>query len=315
MATKRRRAESWDDSPTSPVRSDIWFEDGNIIVQAEDTQFRVYKGPLCKSSEVLKTAVDNMGDSKGVDGCPLLFLSDSPTDLGHVFRALFDPWSNPDSVPLPFEVVAAFLRLGRKYDMKPMYSRALARVTSVFPTSVEEFTACVPTKLFVFADPPNAQRLEIVVDTILLARELTLPSLLPSALWYASVNLEAFANRRATSLSEIDRQGIILGGNGARSAYAEYLFDWLDESAVPSPNCIAPKSCCARKMKYSLKLWRPPGSKVRLSWHASAEKGLCTPCITLGKKHHSEGRKRFWKELPSFFNLPSWDELLALAVE
>ena len=75
-----------------PVRSDIWFADGNIIVQAESTQFRVYKGTLCMSSEIFKTAIASMDENRTVDGCPLLYLSDLSVDITYLFRAIFDRW-------------------------------------------------------------------------------------------------------------------------------------------------------------------------------------------------------------------------------
>jgi hypothetical protein len=68
---------------------DIWFADGDIVIQAENTQFRVYKGTLCNASEVLKEAVENIGDSKGMKGFPLLCLSDSSVDVAYVFKTSF----------------------------------------------------------------------------------------------------------------------------------------------------------------------------------------------------------------------------------
>jgi hypothetical protein len=95
--TKRKRTEGEPDGSdaTDPVRSDIWFDDGNIIVQAHNMQFRVYKGVLCNRSEVLMAAIEDIVDSKGVEGCPLLLLSDSSVDVAYVFRAIFDRWYVP----------------------------------------------------------------------------------------------------------------------------------------------------------------------------------------------------------------------------
>jgi hypothetical protein len=92
-ATHKRQRTEWESSDAAePVRSDIWFDDENLIVQAENTQFRVYKGTLCGSSDILKVAIDNMGDSKGVEGCPLVFLSDSAVEVAYLLRAIFYRW-------------------------------------------------------------------------------------------------------------------------------------------------------------------------------------------------------------------------------
>jgi hypothetical protein len=92
--TKRQRTEceSSESDGAEPVRSDIWFADGNIVIQAENMQFRVYKGTLCNASEVLKEAVENIGDSNGVKGLPLLCLSDSSVDVAYVFKTIFYRW-------------------------------------------------------------------------------------------------------------------------------------------------------------------------------------------------------------------------------
>ncbi|KAF8145623.1 hypothetical protein K438DRAFT_1425906, partial [Mycena galopus ATCC 62051] len=33
---------------------DLWFEDGNIVIQAGNSQFRVYRGVLAKRSSVFQ---------------------------------------------------------------------------------------------------------------------------------------------------------------------------------------------------------------------------------------------------------------------
>ncbi|KAJ7679607.1 hypothetical protein B0H17DRAFT_944046 [Mycena rosella] len=137
--TKRKRTGCESSEAGEPVRSDIWFDYGNLVVQAENLQFRVYKGTPCSSSEVLRAAIYNVGDSKGVEGCPLVFLSDSSVEVAYLFRVIFYRWSYPDDEPLPFDVIAAFLRLGRKYDIKPLYTKAMSRLTVVFPSSVDEY--------------------------------------------------------------------------------------------------------------------------------------------------------------------------------
>jgi uncharacterized OsmC-like protein len=72
--------------------SEMWFDDGTIIIQAEDTQFRVYKGTLCRVSSVLREQVESMEALKDKNKCPILRLVDSATDVAHVLRAIFDRW-------------------------------------------------------------------------------------------------------------------------------------------------------------------------------------------------------------------------------
>ncbi|KAJ6471089.1 hypothetical protein C8R47DRAFT_1147835 [Mycena vitilis] len=304
MKTRRQDGSDSDLEPIEPFQSDIWFEDGNIILQAENTQFRVYKGTLRSSSEVLKIAIDNMEDSKGLDGCPVLYLHDSPVDLGFVLRNIFYRWSYPDNAPWPFGVVAAFLRLGRKYELHAAYDSARARLTTVFPSSLETYTTATCTKHIACTT-----RKDIVRDTIVLCRELDLLEPVPIAFWYFSMCGMQSPGIGMGRIPQVDQDMILEALTPLRTAHANYLFQWLDKK-IASPDCAKPDICPQTKLEYSVKLWKPPGIMPYFSWPKDAGKGLCSPCVALAKKHHSEGAKRLWKELPSFFGMPPWEELL-----
>lgn len=80
------------DTNTTPKRSAPWYDDGNIVLEAELTQFRVYRGILCESSEVFKDLFSVPQPPSAevlVDGCPVVHLSDSADDLQHVLKALY----------------------------------------------------------------------------------------------------------------------------------------------------------------------------------------------------------------------------------
>ncbi|KAJ7758318.1 hypothetical protein B0H16DRAFT_1535796 [Mycena metata] len=287
---------------------DKYHKPGEIIPKAqliqrsdmtEDTQFRIYKGSLSRISTVFKTNIENIATTKGVDETPVLHLSDSANEVAHLFRAIFDRWSYPEADPLPFDVIAAFLRLGLKYKIQPFFDSALSRLRVAFPASLEEYIdQGTRTKHIVFNDPKNVQRGEIIVDTILLARELRLLALLPSAFWFAATHLEFLTHNHTRGISDTDRNIIMSAIKPLRVAHANYLFGWLDHETVP------------RKVQYSLALWKPPGLSPVFHWRAVAGQGLCKPCTAVGRKYHDEGAKRLWDELPSFFGLSPWGELL-----
>jgi hypothetical protein len=203
------------------------------------------------------------------------------------------------------------MRLGLKYEIPPLYDSALHRLLSSFPFSVEKYTAetTILTKLILFNDPQDGRRRrEIVIDTILLARELDLPFLLPAAFWFAATNIDSLVEPNTPSISKADRNAILSAAKPLCMAYANYVLGWLDEEL---PDCSKPVTCRHAKAEYSLKVWKPPGPSLVLYWLSSSSKGLCRSCIAAGKKHFSEGVTRLWNELPSFFKLPSWEELLA----
>jgi hypothetical protein len=178
-----------------------------------------------------------------------------------------------------------------------------------FPSSVEKYTSNIMDQHVLFNDPQDGDRRgEIAIDTIVLARELDLPFLLPAALWFSSTHLATWTHKNIRSLTDADRNTIISATPPLRVAFADYLYGWLDETLIRSADCT---TCRHVKLLYSLKLWKPPGGKLTFNWRLGAAESLCRRCVDVGRQHHSEGAKRLWKELPSFFGLSPWEELLA----
>lgn len=77
------------------VEADLWFNDGNIIVVADDTPFKVYRGLLSQRSEVLRDILSipqppTPNASELMDGIPILHVSDTWKDLSYVLSALYN---------------------------------------------------------------------------------------------------------------------------------------------------------------------------------------------------------------------------------
>ncbi len=88
-----------DDAPhnDSELQRDtgFWFEDGNVVVVAQQTAYRVHRGVLSRHSETfsglftLPRPVDGASDEK-VEGCPGVRVTDSSHDFKHLLHALYD---------------------------------------------------------------------------------------------------------------------------------------------------------------------------------------------------------------------------------
>lgn len=80
-------------STSVPVRSEsIWIRDGNIVLQAEGTQFKVYQGLLALQSVIFRDMFAIPPPSTGqdqVEGCPLVHLSDTAVDIAIMLEAIF----------------------------------------------------------------------------------------------------------------------------------------------------------------------------------------------------------------------------------
>lgn len=73
------------------TQSSPWYDDGNVILQAANVQFKVHQSILGQNSAVfrhmLSLAVpEEMGDA----GCPVIGLSDSASDVNHLLNAVYD---------------------------------------------------------------------------------------------------------------------------------------------------------------------------------------------------------------------------------
>ncbi|TCD68730.1 hypothetical protein EIP91_010014, partial [Steccherinum ochraceum] len=77
---------------TKYERGDLWLDDGNIVLVAEGTAFRVHQSILSRNSEVFRDMF-TLPQPEGTEtchGCPVVHLQDSKKELLHVLLALFD---------------------------------------------------------------------------------------------------------------------------------------------------------------------------------------------------------------------------------
>ncbi|KAF7370435.1 BTB domain-containing protein [Mycena sanguinolenta] len=135
---KRPRTE---DAPMK--RSDkFWFTDGTVVLRAGNTQFRVHFGVLARHSAIFSDmlGLPQPSDEPNVDGCPVVQLSDDPTDVEYLLNALYDPMFLLRK-RLPLAAIGAFIRLGRKYDFKNFLNLAVSRLRDEFPTTLTKYDA------------------------------------------------------------------------------------------------------------------------------------------------------------------------------
>lgn len=72
---------------------DLWFEDGTVVLQAENTLFRVYTGILSRHSPFFRNlfTLPQPEDADKYEGCPLVLLAgDSAQDVHDFLLALHD---------------------------------------------------------------------------------------------------------------------------------------------------------------------------------------------------------------------------------
>ncbi|KAJ7065743.1 hypothetical protein C8F01DRAFT_1053814 [Mycena amicta] len=294
-----------------PARSSVvWFEDGNILLEGQNRLFRVYRGMLATQSPVWKANLEIIPETDGET--PVLTLDDAGEDLEHVLKTIFHPWTRRDTEPLSFTVISAYARLGRKYQIPALFDDAVRRLSEAFPSTLDRLLNSQVLSAISPTDPHTLViQKEIVIETIILARELDVPVLLPSAFWVVSgtQTLDLLANPRAALLSEQDKAAILRAPQPRGQAYAKHLYSWLE---IPGEGCEKEEECMRAKMQIRLNIWLPDGLTRRLCWSDELKEGLCESCGKIGKTAHERGARQLWLDMPSIFGLPSWEELLRI---
>jgi hypothetical protein len=76
-------------APNFPFRvcQDFWFSDGNVILTAGSVAFKVHRGQLERHAEIFQTVL-SIPQPENADST--INLWDSPTDVYHLLRALYD---------------------------------------------------------------------------------------------------------------------------------------------------------------------------------------------------------------------------------
>ncbi|KAI0720107.1 hypothetical protein C8T65DRAFT_802210 [Cerioporus squamosus] len=115
----------------------LWLEDGSIVIIAQTTAFCVHRSILARHSEAfssLFTLPQPVDGAETFEGYPVVRVPDSSNDFRHLLLALYDGLSflDPTSGPTSFNVLAALVRLGHKYDLQRVLSAAVSRLELLF---------------------------------------------------------------------------------------------------------------------------------------------------------------------------------------
>ncbi|KAJ7759164.1 hypothetical protein B0H16DRAFT_1370195, partial [Mycena metata] len=298
-------------------RSSIWYSDGSVVLQAEDTQFRVHWSLLAQHSSFFRDmqALPQPPGQPSVEGCPIVELYDSAKDVAHLLTVLY----NPDFAyqkAVPFEVVAALIRLGRKYEFRGLLDSAVERVTCEHPTTLEEYDAlhgedCLGPYHF----KSVVDYLGIEFDVLALVRENNIMTALPCAyhriLKYPHKQLfEGIDTGDAlVTLSPLDQKLCSLGREKiiAAQMLPGFTLGWLCKWGHNS-DCLHPAKCYKMREK-ALQLCFMEVNVRILNPTPFAFTSMCMPCTRHIQELVSAGRKKAWEQLPTFFDLPSWEEL------
>ncbi|KAJ6589870.1 hypothetical protein DFH09DRAFT_1026995 [Mycena vulgaris] len=312
---KRQRAE---DAPITVTRSEIWHNDGSVVLQAENTQFRVHWSVLSLHSPFFRDmqGLPQPPDQPSIDGCPVIELPDGVQDVEHLLKALYNP-ALFNQTALPFPYIASFVRLGRKYDFKDLFDIGVERLAYENPSSLEAYDALTANcKDKQYSTTRILYQRGLCLDTLTLACENKLFALLPCAYFRASkyplltiFNGISRADGTTAALSATDQRICALGRDKILQTQCApgNTFGWL-ASWTPSADadCLDPVKCTK---------WRDQLLSVLLvtstvwAFATNLQKNGCAVCEQRVDEGMMEGRANMWASLPAIFNLPPWNEL------
>ncbi|KAJ6487702.1 hypothetical protein C8R45DRAFT_994060 [Mycena sanguinolenta] len=321
--TKRRRTKNSSgdaDSNATPVRSKIWMLYGDVILEAEGTQFRVNRDVLAQQSSLLKDmfGVPFANEAAAVEGCPIVRVTGTAKDWELLLGVLYHPFSS--SACRPFDVVASMLRLGRKYDIPAAKDDASSRLHAEFPA---EFQAWNSRDEFLTTIEDHSP--SIYLDLLNLSYECGVYSCIPT------LGLECLVNHSLDTLV-----AGILRSDGSRAiltsdikltlaiaaerivGFQKKALVWLEGDAIiPHKSCRTHKTCIEQKMDiHHMAAWKLKDQNlvhdVRFTihpWDPDWSGKLCDVCEEAAKDYYENSRHKGWELLPTFFGLGKWKDL------
>ncbi|OCH87259.1 hypothetical protein OBBRIDRAFT_889927 [Obba rivulosa] len=323
-SSKRRRAETNDSPDLSSLQrsSEFWFSDGNIVLIAGNTAFRVYQGLLSRQSQVFHDmfAIPQPQDAEHIEGCPVVRLSDDASDLICVFRALLNGTNYfPRGTRTPIATIASLIRIGHKYEMLTFRDQALKVLRELFPIELPGSFTTFTTYL---EDSPVLMDEADTITVVNLARLTDTTSILPLAL-YGCCQLQqklitgVTREGRHEELSRSDLLACIEGKDRlalARGRAVNSIFVRMKCYSGFGQACsINLQNITRLALDYAT--LKPPIAAALDSWTGFIDYMLehhkpCEECLSALRLREKTVRRNMWKSLPEMFNLivEGWPE-------
>ncbi|KAI0059069.1 hypothetical protein BV25DRAFT_1829394 [Artomyces pyxidatus] len=322
--TQEAKVEGGDDEDSIPQlkpHERLWFDDGNVVIVAAATLFRVHRGILSHYSSVWKRLLAQQEvDPERLFDCPALRLvDDNAADVEYVLDSMYD-MNFIRARQLKITVVSAFLRLGTKYDIKQLREEAIHRLSICYPNRLYDYYKLEDADFVrpIPSDPTHCE--EFLVS--LLALVYDLKALLPVALYKCCVSTPADAFLpmvdKARGLSggtvrhaQLFLQTCLAGRAKLVKQRAKVAFAFLDGTLGPQCRSEARCESLMKKMladayNHDFIIDNPAAiddASVSFIDYNEYREEACRDCFRYFMQRHDEGRKRAWDALPWCFGL------------
>lgn len=207
-----------------------------------------------------------------------------------------------------FAELSSVLRLSDKYDVPVLRNGMIAILSDLYPTSMDEWDK---------REVPPGYTVHVLdhIPILNLALKLNIRPILPVVLYEicCRLGLDIIVLGKGRQINDPEyRRRCILGHSHLQLAQRHAL-RYLKREEGEGEECDDTATCDAERLRWiSLDLGEdgldPLVDSNQTCWDAF---GTCSTCHEAAKTTYQAGRQKLWNNLPSIFNLGTWEELLA----
>lgn len=296
---------------------DLWYDDGSVVLIAQDRAFRVHRSILSQQSSVFRDmfSIPQSSDVVNMDGCPTVELADDAFMLEHLLRAIYNRFFFlPCATQSANEVVrigTSIASLSHKYDIPPLMKEAIVRLEEIYSTKFEDHN-----RYRVDEDPMDDGTAIFVINVARRIEPSPLDRILPVAFYYCRrtgqlpMSPLVYGIRRGPcsppeKLSDEDLARVLRGKSelelSMTLAFTEVL---LPPDANFGTRCRNLLSCrdelnqLMRCVMASI-----PTAQILADCPDNFYTGLCAVCREHVKRALSSSRRKLWGNLKALFAL------------
>ncbi|KAG7444120.1 uncharacterized protein BT62DRAFT_934292 [Guyanagaster necrorhizus] len=297
----------------------LWLDDGNIVlISAQGVGFRVHLSVLSMNVVGFRDMFGAVDHSDEKEKYTTRTLKDSTQDLRHFLHALYTRTYFYPGKPTHYDTLESMLRMSTKYHAKQLRHELIEHLIMIYPSEMmvlEKYK-----DLRIPSDDTHSLR------AITMARECDVPMILPTAFYWASTISPAQLIRLQPKLKSKDLAEILVGREKIAQAVYKAMWCWLSETRH---GCKGDRKCRARRLSvlrdtnqfqgappsFFLNKILPETPDEESSDSESDEEDeegkFCEHCLQqwYTPKKMRKDYQDIWDSLPSYFTLPSWDDL------
>lgn len=318
---------------TDIPHADPWFEDGNVVLHAENHEaaFKVHRGLLSRHSEIFQSMFDipQPPTHDGAEYCPVVQMYDSAWDLSNLIRALYDGVKFRTRGYGDFLYVASILRMATKYFVGNLRREAIKHLLTVWPNDLQGHDTMIEQAL----KAPNAENMTYPyvhpLHVLNLARETNARVILPSVMYY--LTLYPLKSILAGDHPKLTQYGDHPGKPSSQLSATDLtqytlMHQWRIDALVRFIKMFQGRPCCtANNMRGCEKSFWKLSGRLGRAWiqrtgpihyilqgldEVEREVNICPACRQSISVDFRTLRQELWDELPSVLELPPWISLM-----